>query len=48
MQHKRYKKTTDVQATWKEFGWVPPSQDPKVLEKWLYYQTLHTQSEKRN
>lgn len=42
---KKYKKTTDVQSTWKEFGWTPPSQDPKILSKWHYYQTLHTQTE---
>lgn len=31
---------TDVVATFKRFGWVPPSQDPKMLEKWQYYKEL--------
>ena len=40
----RYKKTTDVQATWREHGWVPPSEDPTTVEKWRYYRTLDTQT----
>lgn len=39
----RYKKITDVQATWREHGWTPPSEDPSVIEKWRYYRTLDTQ-----
>jgi len=39
----RYKKTTDVQRTWKEHGWTPPSEDPKINEKWLFYRTLNTE-----
>lgn len=39
----RYKKTTDVQRTWKEHGWTPPSEDPKTNEKWLFYRTLNTE-----
>jgi hypothetical protein len=41
----RYKKTTDVQRTWKEHGWTPPSEDPKINEKWLFYRTLNTESQ---
>jgi len=28
---------TDVQATWRRFGWVPPSQQPtteEVMKRW--------------
>ena len=39
----RYKKTTDVQQTWKEHGWAPPSEDPKIRAKWAYYKTLDTE-----
>jgi len=39
----RYKKTTDVQQTWKEHGWTPPSEDPKIRAKWAYYKTLDTE-----
>lgn len=40
----RYKKTTDVQATWREHGWVPPSEDSKITDKWRYYRTLDTET----
>lgn len=39
----RYKKNTDVQQTWKEHGWTPPSEDPKIREKWLFFKTLDTE-----
>lgn len=39
---KKYKKTTDVQRTWREHGWTPPSDDPEVRAKWLFYRTLDT------
>lgn len=39
---RKYKKTTDVQRTWREYGWTPPSEDPEVRAKWLFYRTLDT------
>ena len=38
-----YKRTTDVQQTWREHGWTPPSEDPKIKEKWQFYKTLDTE-----
>jgi len=38
----RYKKHTDVQETWREHGWVSPSQNPAIVAKWKFYQTLGT------
>lgn len=39
---KPYKKTTDVERTWREHGWTPPREDPATLAKWRFYQTLST------
>lgn len=38
----KYKKITDVQQTWREAGWIPPSEDSKMQAKWLFYRTLTT------
>lgn len=39
----KYKKTTDVQQTWREHGWTPPSEDPDVKAKWQFFKTLDTE-----
>lgn len=44
----RFKKITDVQQTWKEHGWVAPSDDPWIKAKWHYYKTLNVQMENSN
>lgn len=46
MTVRKYKKTTDVQSTWKEHGWKPPSEDPEVRAKWQFYRTLDTETKK--
>lgn len=43
MEQGKYKKTTDVQATWKEYGWRPPSEDPLIVAKWHFFQTVGVQ-----
>ena len=36
---------TNVQRTWKRAcNWTPPSKDPEIIKKWLYYQSLALQS----
>jgi hypothetical protein len=37
-----FKRITDVQATWKEHGWTPPSKNPATKAKWKFYRTLDT------
>jgi hypothetical protein len=44
----RFKKTTDVQQTWKEHGWISPSDDLSIQAKWHYYKTLGLRMENQN
>lgn len=43
----KYKKTTDVQQTWREHGWTPPSENPEVRAKWQFYRTLDTEQKEK-
>ena len=43
MNMSKYKRTTDVQATWREHGWTLPIEDPKIKEKWQFFKTLDTE-----
>lgn len=36
---------TDIVATWRRHGYVPPSELPEYQEKWEYYQSLHLKKE---
>ena len=29
---------TNILETYRKAGWTPPSEDPKIQEKWEYYQ----------
>lgn len=40
-----YFRTTDVQRTWRLYGWIPPSDLPEVREKWRRFATLNTEQE---
>jgi len=43
MNHKAYTPAakTDVMATWKRYGFVPPSEDQEHQDKWQYYRSLY-------
>lgn len=30
--------STNIMDRFRKMGWIPPSEDPKYLEKWKYYQ----------
>ena len=36
---------TNVQRTWKKYGWVAPSKDQVTLDKWNYYKSISMLSE---
>lgn len=45
MTDRVWKPTADVQAIWRKHGWTAPSEDPIIIAKWTYYQTLHLRPE---
>jgi hypothetical protein len=44
-QINRFRRTTDVQRTWKEYGWIPPSEDQRTQLKWSFFRTLNTETQ---
>lgn len=36
---------TDIVATWRKYGYVPPSELPEYQAKWQYYQELPLRKE---
>ncbi len=36
---------TNVQRTWKNHGWIPPSKEADVIAKWDYYKSIAMLSE---
>lgn len=43
MNHKQYipAAATNVELTFRKFGYVPPSELPEYQAKWSYYKSLH-------
>lgn len=39
---------TNIMETYRKHGWVPPSEDPAILEKWKYYQECAWRKEQQN
>lgn len=31
--------TSHILDRFRKMGWIPPSEDPKIIEKWDYYKT---------
>lgn len=40
--------STNILETFRKMGWVPPSEDPKILEKWKYFQECAWRKENKN
>jgi hypothetical protein len=38
-----YWQSTDVQRTWRRYGWTPPSKDPETVARWEYFRNLDTE-----
>jgi hypothetical protein len=38
-----YWQSTDVQRTWRRYGWTPPSEDPETVARWAYFRNLDTE-----
>lgn len=43
MKQHKYSKKTDVIATWKRYGWTPPSEQQEYQDKWKYFRSLYLQ-----
>lgn len=41
----KFRKNTDVQATWREYGWTPPGDDPHIKAKWAFFRKLDTEQQ---
>lgn len=44
----KFKRATDVQATWRQYGWTPPGDDPIIRAKWQYFRTLNAVMEENS
>jgi hypothetical protein len=43
MDHKPYTPAakTNIMATWRRFGFIPPSEDQACQDKWQYFRSLY-------
>lgn len=43
MEHKPYTPAakTNIMATFRRFGFTPPSEDQQYIDKWQYYRSLY-------
>lgn len=35
---------TCITKRWRELGWIPASEDPVIVAKWMHYQSLTTRA----